>query len=57
MFVKHQAAIDQAKAVGASRDVWGDPAKPKLPCDDMSTFKIEHCKTCLERESCGSEKE
>jgi len=51
VFVKHQDAIDKAKAVGVNCDVFGNP-KQKLPCDCMETFKIEDCKTCPSRDEC-----
>jgi len=53
VFGKHQAAIDRAKAVGVSCDVFGN-SKRKLPCDCMETFAIDDCKTCASREACGS---
>jgi len=51
VFVKQQSAIDKAKAIGDSHDVWGEPTQ-KHSCDNMETFKIEDCKTCPSREEC-----
>ena len=45
VFVRVQAAIDAVKAAAEKFDAFGN-VKVKVPCDDMSTFRIEDCKTC-----------
>jgi hypothetical protein len=45
VFEKHQAIIDAVKDAALKFDVFGN-VKEKLPCDDMSTFHIDDCKTC-----------
>lgn len=51
VFSRTEKAIDAVKCLGA--DAFGNPVKPKLPCDDMSKFRIEDCWACAEREVCG----
>jgi len=58
VFVRQQSALDAARRIGESVDVWGNTKTSEdVPCDCMATFKIEDCKTCKERDRCGGEKQ
>jgi hypothetical protein len=53
VFQRQDALLKRVKNLGV--DVFGNP-KVKLPCDNMTTFKIEDCVNCLDKTKCEVEK-
>ncbi|MGD6850724.1 MAG: hypothetical protein ACQCN6_01535 [Candidatus Bathyarchaeia archaeon] len=52
VFVRQEAALEAVRSLAV--DVFGEPKKKLLACEDFATFTIDKCKSCPEAEKCDT---